>query len=210
MNPIIVLVVTWFFLLSSSAESMALKQRVDSYLTTLFRRCCYSADEMAGRTVYKSETAGFTGMMEEMNMIFQNHKDDSEYLYKSFQDAMDAFFQELGVPPDEYARFCQAQPGIAAWINKVTANWTFGWVVGGAKIEPYQGNVLQIERCYFRESIGEEGCVKLCQKPVEQYFGQRMNSPMSIVPQPRDQGLGCRICYGATEFPKNCAWPEQS
>jgi len=210
MNHIIILIVTCLFLLLSWAESLAIKQRVDSYLTSLFRQCYYKTDKEAGRTVYKSDTAGFQGMMEEMNMLLHDHKDDSEYLYKSFQDAMDTFFRELGVPPDEYARFCQERPGMAAWINKVTANWTFGWVVGGAKITPYKGNVLQIERCYFRESIGEEGCVKLCQKPVEQYFRHRMNSPISLVPQPRDQGLGCRICYGAAEFPKNCAWREKS
>mmetsp|Transcript_4107 Transcript_4107/g.7645 ORF Transcript_4107/g.7645 Transcript_4107/m.7645 type:complete len:97 (+) Transcript_4107:43-333(+) len=52
-----------------------LKEYIDSYLTDVFRRSTYEADEKAGRKVYRSDVGGFAGMMEEMNILFLFRRD---------------------------------------------------------------------------------------------------------------------------------------
>mmetsp|Transcript_4107 Transcript_4107/g.7644 ORF Transcript_4107/g.7644 Transcript_4107/m.7644 type:complete len:120 (+) Transcript_4107:293-652(+) len=119
---------------------------------------------------------------------------------------MDAFFKKLGINPDDYAAFCRNYPKLSAWFSKISANISFSWVVGGAKIRREKGNILIIEKCHFREPIGEEGCIEMCKVPVEDYFTNRMNAPIKISPQPRVQGLGCKFCYGEGCLPKELEW----
>lgn len=67
-----------------------LKSIVDNYLTEVFRKSGYEADEKAGRTVYKSpDYSGFNGMMKEMCALFSKHKNDTQYIYAVFRNAMD-------------------------------------------------------------------------------------------------------------------------
>lgn len=182
-----------------------LKRRVDSYLTQVFRDATYKVDEAEGRAVTRSDDPGFDGMMKEMMILFKKVKNDPKQIYHLFRESMDEFFRGLGVDPDLYASFCKANPAMAIWISKNSANVTFSWVVGGAKILPFKDNTMTIKTCHFREQIGEEGCVKMCQKPVEQYFTERMHAPITISPQPREQGLGCKFCYGEC-VPENLEW----
>jgi len=145
-------------------------------------------------------------MMEEMNDVYKDHKGDQKLLTSVFTEAMDLFFAKLGVDPASYAAFNRNHPNLAAWISKATANVSFSWVVGGAKIRNPEGDILMIQKCHFRESIGEDGCIEMCQKPVEQYFTQRMNLPIKVSPQPREQGLGCKFCYGNGCLPTELEW----
>ena len=187
-----------------------LKPAVDQYLTTLFRKATYETQAELGKTVFKSpDTPGFEGLIMEAKAAFARHKEDPDPaadLYESFRACMDRFFEKLGVPPDKFAAFCKAHPQIAAWLNRVTANVGFSWIVGGAKIETLQDNVVVIRTCHFREQTGEEGCRQMCQKPVEKYFNERMHCPLAVVPQPREHGLGCRVCYGSCSLPKELEW----
>ncbi len=195
-------------LLSTSAYffyDYTLKECIDSYLTSMFRQSVYEADENGGREVYKSDKPGFGGMMDEMKDMYEAHKGDQAYLEVGFAEGMDLFFTKLGINPDQYAAFCQKFPKIFAWFSKVSANITFSWVVGGAKICNVRGKTLMIEKCHFREAIGEGGCINLCKRPVEKYFTERMNSPIHINPQPKAQGLGCKFCYGEC-LPKELDW----
>jgi hypothetical protein len=183
----------------------AFKERIDGYLTSTFRRSVYEADTKSGREVCKSDEPGFNDMMEEMKVIYENHKGDQSFLNSHFTDAMDLFFSRLGVNPDDYAAFCKEHPTLSAWFSKMTANVTFSWVVGGAKIHNLRGNTMIIHKCHFREAIGEGGCVEMCKIPVEQYFTHRMNTSTKVSPQPREQGLGCKVCYGDCS-PKELEW----
>lgn len=119
---------------------------------------------------------------------------------------MDLFFTKLGVNPDDYAAFGLKYPKLSAWFSKMLANVTFSWVVGGAKNHKVKGNTLMIRKCHFREAIGEGGCIEMCKEPLEQYFTHRMNAPIiKVNPQPREQGLGCKFCYGEC-LPKELDW----
>lgn len=186
-----------------------IKAVVDNHLTMVFRKASYEADAAAGRTVYKSlDTPGFHGMMKEATALFEGRKgkeQSGQHFYEVFASGMDVFFAKLGVPPDDYAAFCKAYPRLATWMNKTSANVTFSWVVGGARIEHVEGNVMGVKKCHFREQIGEEGCIQMCKQPVEKYFTERMHAPITIAPQPREQGLGCKFCYGGC-LPEKLQW----
>lgn len=62
---------------------------------------------------------------------------------------------------------------------------------------------VSLSRADWLSEIGEEGCVKMCQ-----FFSERVHdAPLSrIAAQPREQGLGCKICYGTCLVPKDLEW----